>query len=238
MLQFCTLQNIDIAVGDFSHTLIDNFKRICRLIGNLLSLHCHLRCIFNQFGSILGSLCCFACQIAHLICHHCKAFACCSRSCCLYGCIQCQNVRLEGNILNILCNSSDLFCGCVDFIHGCQHFLHFFIADFNSLKHFLCLCVGFTQIFKVIFNLVAYLSHCGSHLLHTGSLLIGSLCQCLGTGRNLLSTICNLIGYTINMIKHIADFLGYFSHCNQYLFKVTYITLWHARLHCKITFGI
>ena len=116
-----------------------------------------------------------------------------SGSCRLYRSVQCQYIRLERDILNLLYDASDCAGVLPDFKDRLNHGLHLVTASGDQSAYLVHLFAGHHGVIGVALNAVRYLVDIGRQFLHGASLLRGSLGKDLGA-------VCNLLGASRHLI--------------------------------------
>ena len=102
----------------------------------------------DQLRDALGRCLGLVGKVCHLPCHHRKARTHASCTCCLDGGVECQKVRLPGDLIHGADDVFDLFRAALDLLHGSKHLCHlllFFqdtppcgIRQFMDALHPLC----------------------------------------------------------------------------------------------------
>ena len=163
------------------------------------------RGITNQIRSVLRCLRGFSCQIADLLRHNGKSLAggSCSRR--LHCRVQCQNIRLEGDVVYGLENLFNLLGACLNPFHRFYQTLHLLVTH----KHFLA---GLARLGTDIQRTVCRVCHLfGNHanprrkLLHRTCLLRSALTERLGACRQLVTCLRHLTRGMVDLPHGIAE---------------------------------
>ena len=159
------------------------------------------------------------CQHTNFLRHHSKSFSGFSRTCCLNGCIQCQQIRLSRDLHNRFCQNSNL----VDYFNFLQcpgqSFVDLFMNGFGTLI-ILCnillnsyrtftdrICFGGTilrtcrNILRCTLNLMRH----SIDLFRRCRCLFHSGCQFLCSSGHILDLFIQSLNTVINILYHIVD---------------------------------
>ena len=146
---------------------------LCSFCQIVYSIHHIVGHILDMRDGCLGLFC----QHTNFLRHHSKSFSGFSRTCCLNGCIQCQQIRLSRDLHNRFCQNSNL----VDY--------------FNFLQ---CLGQSFVDLFMNGFGTLIILCNI---LLDSYRTLTDRICF----GGTILRTCRNILRCTLNLMRHSID---------------------------------
>ena len=176
-------------------------------------------------------LCTLLCQLTDLVCHHGKASSGLSRSGCLDGSIQRQQVRLAGNVLDLADDVADLFGSLVDPSHDLHQVIHLGTAFVCLGRILLCLFAGILRMFCSIVYHGGNIADGGLQLLY-GSCLIGSpFCQRLGGIRQTSGTHGHLVGYFIDIVQGFVHLIFNIPQSLFQFIQISHIEIGVAEFH-------